>query len=148
MESLTDQAALNPALTAAVVLLVIVVLLLLFLWRKGRPIAHGPDGSVFRASRFSKGNHLFPTQVLITPHSAVHYTPQWIGKLEHSIHIAHVASVKIVTGLIFSNVEIETTGGTSTIYCHGHSKSDAVKMKELIERYQSDYYRQGAKPAG
>src|SRR5512139_19405 len=109
---------------------------------KGRPFM---KGDVFKASRLSKGNHLFPTQVAITPTSVVHYTPQWIGKLEQSIHIAHVASVGIDTHLLFSDVYIETSGGTDPITCHGHHKGDAVRMKELIERYQSAYFRA---PAG
>jgi len=110
----------------------------LIIWRKGRPFA---KGDVFRASRLSGGNRLFPTQVLITPSSVVQYTPQWIGKQEESIHMAHVSSVKINTRLLLSDVLIETSGGASPIRCHGHHKGDAVKMKSLIERYQSDYYR-------
>lgn len=120
--------------------------LILLVWvivQKGRPFA---QGDVFRASRLSKGNHLFPTQVLITPTSVVHFTPQWIGKLEHSIHINHVASVRIDTNLLFSDVFIETSGGTSAVSCYGHGKSDAVRMKELIEQYQSAYYKGTSAP--
>jgi hypothetical protein len=106
---------------------------------KGRPFA---SGTVFRANRMSSGNHLFPTQVLITPAAVVHFTPQWIGKREHSIHIAHVSSVTIDTNLLFSDVLIETSGGTTPVACHGHSKRDAIEMKRLIEHYQSLYYRQ------
>jgi hypothetical protein len=118
-------------------------LFLLIISRKGRPFA---AGDVFRASRWSRGNHLFPTQVLITPTSVVHHTPQWIGKLEHSIHIAHVASVRINTKLLFSDVFIETSGGVSPISCYGHHKGDAVRMKHLIEEYQSAYFRVPAPP--
>jgi hypothetical protein len=109
-----------------------------WVWTKGRPFA---QGDVFRASRLSAGNHLFPTQVLITPTSVVQYEPRWIGKQEETIHMAHVASVKIDTGLMFSDVLIETSGGTDPILCHGHTKGDAVRMKELIERYQTDHYQ-------
>jgi hypothetical protein len=109
-----------------------------WVWRKGQRFA---PGDVFRASRLSHGNHLFPTQVLITPSSVVQYTPRWIGKQEETIHMAHVASVKINTGLLFSNLLIETSGGTDPINCHGHKKADAVAMKGLIERYQTEYYR-------
>ncbi|HYM25107.1 MAG TPA: hypothetical protein VEU08_17945 [Vicinamibacterales bacterium] len=116
----------------------IVVLLLWWIWSKGRAFA---DGDVFRASRLSSGNHLFPTQVLITPTSVVQYTPRWIGKKEETIHMAHIASVKIDTGVLLSDVLIETSGGTDPIACHGHRKSDAISMKNLIERYQTDYYR-------
>jgi hypothetical protein len=111
-----------------------------YVWSKGR---HFTKGDVFRASRLSSGNRLFPTQVLISPTAVVHYTPQWIGKHEHSIHMAHVASVRIDTNLMFSDVFIETTGGQSSIHCRGHRKADAIRMKELIERYQSEYYRSG-----
>jgi hypothetical protein len=116
----------------------IVVLVGLWIWRKGRPFA---TGDVFRTSRLSGGNRLFPTQVLISPSSVVQYTPRWIGKQEETIHMAHVSSVKIDTGLMFSDVLIETSGGAHPIRCHGHKKSDAVTMKALIERYQTEYYR-------
>jgi len=114
------------------------------IWRKGRPFA---AGAVFRASRLSGGNHLFPTQVLISSTSVVQYTPRWVGRQEESIHMAHIASVKIDTGLVLSDVLIETSGGASPIRCHGHHKADAVQMKALIEQYQSAYYRSGAAPA-
>ena len=125
--------------------IVVVLLALAFwAWRKGRPFS---AGDVFRASRLSRGNRLFPTQVLITPSSVVHFTPQWIGRREKSIHMAHVASVNIDTGMFFSDVLIETSGGEHPIACHGHRKGDAIRMKALIERHQSAYYRaQGAPP--
>jgi len=119
----------------------LVILLAWIIWRKGRSFA---PGHVFHASRLSAGNHLFPTQVLISPTSVVQYKPRWIGRQEEVIHMAHVASVKISTGLLLSNVEIETSGGSDSIRCYGHHKADAVKMKELIEQYQSEYYRNRA----
>ena len=123
------------------------VLALLAVWviLRGRPI---PGAHVFRASRWSRGNHLFPTQVAITPSSVAHYTPQWFGRREHSIHMAHVASVEIDTNLFFSNVVIETSGGSEPVRCHGHRKRDAVEMKRLINQFQSDYYGPGRPSPG
>lgn len=112
--------------------------------KKGRPLA---AGDVFRASRLSRGNRLFPTQVLVSPSTVVQYSPRWIGRQEESIHITHVASVKIDTRLLLSDVLIETSGGASPILCHGHHKGDAVRMKALIERHQNDYYRSAGRPA-
>jgi hypothetical protein len=123
----------------------ILAILLFWVWRKGRPFA---EGDVFRASRVSSGNRLFPTQVLITPSSVVQYTPRWVGRLEETIHMAHIASVKIETGMVLSDVLIETSGGTDPIVCHGHHKGDAGRMKDLIEKYQTDYYRGRGGPAG
>src|SRR5687767_11573929 len=126
----TSSTAAVPATASesSVVLLVIIALLAVIalvgyvLWRKGRKL---PGEHVFRASRLSRGNRLFPTQVMITPQSVSHYTPEWFGRKEHSIHMAHVASVRIDTNLMFSDVVIESSGGTSTVVCHGHSKADA-----------------------
>jgi hypothetical protein len=53
-----------------------------------------------------------------------------------------VASVSIDTNLLFSDVIIETTGGATPVTCHGHRKSDAVRMKQLIEQHQTQIYRQ------
>jgi len=124
----------------------VVLLLGFWVWRKGRPFA---AGDVFRASRLSKGNHLFPTQVLISPTSVVQYTPRWIGRQEETIHMAHIASVKIDTGMLLSNVLIETSGGSDPIVCHGHRRGDATRIKTLIEGYQTTLYKgPGLGPVG
>jgi hypothetical protein len=68
------------------------------------------------------------------------------GRREHSIHMAHVSSVEIDTNLFFSNLVIETSGGSEPVRCHGHRKRDAVEMKRLINQYQSGYY--GTKSRG
>ena len=114
------------------------LLLVAIVLRRGR---RRPGPHVFRASRISRGNRIFPAQVIITPTSITHFQPQLIGKLEKSIHMAHVASIKIDTNIVFSDVYIETTGGQNPIVCHGHSKGDAIRMKQTIEQYQSEYYK-------
>jgi hypothetical protein len=118
--------------------IVLVALVIAFFWYKGR-LMNGPH--VFRASRLSRGNLLFPTQVAVTPTSIVHFTPQLFGGREQSIHLAHVASVLIDRNLFFADVMIESSGGASPVQCHGHRKADAVAMKRLIEQFQSEYYR-------
>jgi hypothetical protein len=134
-----NEISIDPRLVWTAAALAAIALIVLFIiWKKGRPFS---KGDVFRASRLSSGNRLFPTQVAISPTSVVHYTPEWFGRLEHSVHMAHVASVRIDTNLMFSDVYIETTGGASPIKCHGHRKADAIRMKQLIERYQTEYYR-------
>ena len=114
--------------SAVLALFVLVVVL------KGRRL---PGEHVFRASRLSRGNRLLPAQVVVTRDSVTLFQPQWIGKMEESIHISHVSSIKIDTHLIFSDVFIETTGGQDPIVCHGHTKGDAIAMKRIIEAYQS-----------
>src|SRR5262245_41674456 len=128
----------------AFVAVVIFALVVSLFWIKGRRI---PGDHVFRASRLSRGNFLFPTQVAVTPTSIVHFTPQLFGGREQSIHMAHVASVLIDRNLFFSDVMIETSGGASPVRCHGHRKKDAVEMKRLVEQFQSSYYKGAAAAA-
>ena len=136
----------DPTTITVLAIVVVLVLILTFaMWVVFRNLPFA-DGDVFRASRLSGGNRLFPTQVAVTPSSVVHYTPHWIGAHEHSIHMAHVASVRVDSRLLFADVFIETTGGTGGIRCRGHQKSDADRMKQLIERYQSEYFRSETPP--
>ena len=123
---------------AALVAVILVALVMLFFWTKGRRL---PGEHVFRASRWSRGNMLLPTQVAVSPGSVLHYKPELFGGREQSIHINHISSVVIDRNLFFSDVMIETSGGTSAVRCHGHRKRDAIRMKELIEQFQSAYYR-------
>jgi hypothetical protein len=134
----TDSQSLVLWLAGGGLALIVAIALWLVLAR-GRRV---PGEHVFRASRWSRGNHLFPTQVAITPASVVHYTPRWFGRREQSIHMAHVASVLIETNLFFSNVMIESSGGAEPVRCHGHRKRDAIEMKRLIESFQTSYYGQ------
>ena len=109
----TGTAAYGDALwIAGSVLALLVGLFLLFLWYKGRRI---PGDHVFRASRFSRGNLWFPTQVSVTPAAVVHFTPELFGGREHSMHISHVASVLIDRNLFFSDVLIESSGCASPV---------------------------------
>jgi hypothetical protein len=142
MSDTTSGSGLEMVWIAAAVIAVVLIGVVVFFWWKGRKL---PGPHVFRASRLSRGNLLFPTQVAVTPGSVVHYTPELFGAREHSMHIAHVASVLIDRNLFFSNVLIESTGGTSPVRCHGHRKRDALEMKHLIEQFQSEYYR-GQRP--
>ena len=129
----------------AFALIVVVALVAALFWLKGRP---RPGQYVFRASRFSKGNFMFPTQVILTPASLLHFKPELFGGREHSIHINHISSVVIDRNLFFSDILIETSGGTSPVRCHGHKKRDAMTMKDLIERFQSEYYRRNPESTG
>jgi hypothetical protein len=132
----------NPLLWVVTGVAVLVALAAWFVYAKGRLV---PGEHVYRASRWSRGNHLFPTQVAVTPTSVIQYTPQWVGRRDHSIHMAHISSVEVDTNLFFADVLIETSGGSDPVRCHGHRKRDATEMKRLIEQYQTDYYRSGGR---
>ena len=92
----------------------------------------------FKASRWTRGNFLFPTVIEVTDKSVVRHKRSWFSRDEMSISISisKVASVHIKTGMIWSDVLIESTGGSDPVTSHGHTKSDARRIRELIEAAQ------------
>ncbi len=99
------------------------------------PAASSPS-ETFTASRWTKGNFLFPTKLVVSPQRVIRVKSRMFGSNEESIPISKVASVHISTGMIWSNIVIESTGGTDPITSHGHSKNDAQRIRDLIETYQ------------
>ena len=93
-------------------------------------------GETFTASRWTRGNLFFPTRIVVTPLHVTRVKPRFFGNTEESIAISQVASVQISTGIIWSEIRIESTGGTDPITSHGHRKVDAIRIRELIETYQ------------
>lgn len=91
----------------------------------------------FRASRWTKGNLLFPTVIEVTEAAVVRRKRAWFSVNEISIHLSKVASVRIDTGLLWSDLQVESTGGSDPLVSHGHTKADARRIKELIEAAQS-----------
>lgn len=91
----------------------------------------------FTASRWTRGNHLFPTRLVVSPQRVSRIKPRWFGSNEESIAISKVASVHISTGMFWSEIVVESTGGTDPITSHGHTKKDAERVRDLIETYQA-----------
>jgi hypothetical protein len=116
-----------------------VVGLVLFCWATNlvRNRSFTKDVPVFRASRWTKGNRIWPTQVAVFPNRVVRYTPRLFGHFEETIGIDQVASVSVDSRLVFGDVIIETTGGSQPIRCHGHHKRDAKEIRRLITDAQA-----------
>ena len=93
----------------------------------------------FQASRWTKGNHLFPTIIEVSDTAVVLRKRTWFTRNEMSIHLQRVASVRIDTGLLWSDILIESTGGTDPITSHGHRKEDALRIKQLLEMAQTQH---------
>jgi hypothetical protein len=91
----------------------------------------------FAASRWTRGNFLFPTRIVVNQLRVSRVKPRLFGSNDESISIGQVASVHISTGIIWSNIRIESSGGTDPILSHGHRKAVALRIRDLIETYQS-----------
>ena len=91
----------------------------------------------FVASRWTKGNFWFPTRIVVNPLRVSRVKRRLFGSSEESISIGQVASVKISTGIFWSDILIESTGGTDPITSHGHRKADALRIRDLVEGFQA-----------
>ena len=96
------------------------------------------DSEIFKASRWTMGNHLFPTVIEVTDKAVVRHKRSWFSKDEISISISKVASVHIKTGIIWADILIESSGGTDPMTSHGHKKADARRIRELVEAAQGN----------
>jgi hypothetical protein len=101
------------------------------------PITPAAAGETFTASRWTRGNIFFPTRIVVSPLHVSRIKRRLFGSTEESIAITQVASVEISTGIIWSEIMIESTGGADPITSHGHRKRDALRIRELIETYQA-----------
>ena len=100
-------------------------------------------GNVFIASRLTSGNLFFPVRIEVSPERVSRVKPSLFGSNEESIAIVKVASVSIETGPIWSDIRIDSTGGTNPIRSHGHTKADAQAIRALIERFQQEGSKAG-----
>jgi hypothetical protein len=78
----------------------------------------------------------FPTVIEVTDKAVIRHKRSWFSKDEISISITKVASVHIKTGIFWSDVLIESSGGSDPLASHGHKKADARRIRELIEAAQ------------
>ncbi len=92
---------------------------------------------LFKASRWTRGNHMFPIQIEVTDRSIIRRKYSWMSCDEISISLSKVASVHVRSGLMWADILIESTGGSDPFTSHGHYKKDARRIKELIEDFQS-----------
>ena len=90
----------------------------------------------FQASRWTSGNHLFPTVIEVTDRAVMRRKRSWFSRDEMSISVQKVASVHIRTGVFWSTIVIESSGGSDPLTSHGHRKTDARRIKDLLEAYQ------------
>jgi hypothetical protein len=91
----------------------------------------------FTASRWTQGNFLFPTKIIVSPQRVSRVKSRLFGSNEETIPMSKVASVHISTGVLWSVIVIESSGGSDPITSYGHRKKDAQRIRDLIEGHQA-----------
>lgn len=86
----------------------------------------------FSASRFVRGNRIFPTTIVIDDRGVTLKISGFFSGNEKTIPFSRISSVNIDCPFVgYSKVIIETTG-EGAIIAHGFLKSDVIKIKEEI----------------
>ncbi len=93
---------------------------------------------IFKASRWTRGNFLFPTVIEVTDKAVIRHKRSWFSKDEISISISKVASVHVKTGILWADILVESSGGSDPLASHGHTKGGARRIRELIETAQGN----------
>ena len=91
----------------------------------------------FRASRWTRGNRLFPDILRLENDCVVHVKRGWFSSDQESIAYAHIASVHLQSGVLFASILIESSGGTDPIRFHGVHKTDARAANDLMIQHQA-----------
>lgn len=115
------------------ILLVFLAALLAFggiLFLLNRPFSSNQE--VFKASRLTSGNLLFPMQVAVFPERIARHKPRFFGHTEDSISTDLIASVKVQAGVVFADLVLDTAGGSPPVVIHGLFKKDAERLRERI----------------
>lgn len=93
---------------------------------------------VFQSKRITGGNAIFPDKVILDDDGIHFIKPGLLKKGEEIISYSQIASVKIVSKILFSDILIETTGGSQPVFINGLAKRDAQKIKQLIKQYREN----------
>jgi hypothetical protein len=90
----------------------------------------------YTSSPWSSGNFFFQDALRLTNDGIIFRKGRPFGSTEENINYRAVASVRIRNGLIFSTMQIETSGGSQPIFINGLRKADAKLIQETIRRAQ------------
>ncbi|MBM3803569.1 MAG: hypothetical protein FJW26_14810 [Acidimicrobiia bacterium] len=101
------------------------------------------NAQTFTASRWTRGNRIFQTRISVSPVQVIKTKRSWFSSDEESINIRHISSVRIKTGILWSDIWIESSGGTNQIQSHGHTKRYAQRIKQIVEEHQRTF-KEGA----
>ena len=98
--------------------------------------AKGVETKTYWSSRWSVGNHFFRDSVVLAADGILFCKRRLFGSSEEHINYRAVASIRVRNGVLLSNISIETSGGSQTIFINGLWKSDAKEVQDGIRVHQ------------
>ena len=92
--------------------------------------------TTYTASRLFS-SFFFPAKLTVLTSGVRYSQGKLVGGNEELINYSHSASVRLKKGWFTATLEIETSGGSAPIVIPGLYKSDAIAIRDAIEKAQS-----------
>lgn len=92
--------------------------------------------TVYKASRLTSGNRIFPASITVDGNQLTYRKSRWFGSTEEAINSSHVASLRSYHGMIWSKMTIETSGGSQPIVINGLSRRAAEEIEAAVRKAQ------------
>jgi hypothetical protein len=90
----------------------------------------------YQSSRWTAGNLFFKDALVLASDGIIFRKGNLFGSTEEHINYSAVASFRIHNGILFSNVWIETAGGSQPIVVNGLWKAEAKEIQDTIRSFQ------------
>jgi hypothetical protein len=87
----------------------------------------------FKASRLSKGNKLFPTEIIVEDHGLTVRVPGIFNSKSEFMEYGYISNVSVNTPLIGYSTLIFYTAG-SQVTAHGFTKKNVKLIQEAIDK--------------
>ena len=94
------------------------------------------EEKTYQSSRWTAGNLFFQDALVLASDGIIFRKGNLLGSREEHISYNAVASFRINNGILFSNVLIETTGGSQPIMVNGLWKSEAKEIQDTLRAFQ------------
>lgn len=91
----------------------------------------------FVASRWTRGNFLFPDVLQLDDNGVVKVKRRLFGTNEESVSYGKIASVHLDSGILFATLRIESTGGSDPLIMSGLTRGAAHTARRLIQDAQA-----------
>ena len=99
------------------------------------------EEKTYQSSRWTSRNIFFPDAIVLASDGIIFRKGNLFGSREEHISYNAVASFRIINGILFSTISIETSGGSQPIVVNGLWKSEAKEIQDALREFQRQAQR-------
>lgn len=99
------------------------------------------EEKTYQSSRWTSRNIFFPDAIVLASDGIIFRKGNLFGSREEHISYNAVASFRIINGILFSTISIETSGGSQPIVVNGLWKAEAKEIQDALREFQRQAQR-------